>query len=327
MKNPIAEHVLDQHGVEYSYVTELWLNQINKPVSQTNKARLTTPRIQERVDQYARKFEGGGVPPAIIVRMLENGQYGVMDGNHRVYAAEKVGIKTLDAYVVHETNTDILHQLTVTLNQDLGGIGSNMDDLYANAVDAVLGGMSFKDAAIAYGYLNEARLYDHHRARVMADLLKRLGHDIGVVHTARQRRGQPIFSMSMLKFLHPLRNDHPVLQEMARVVRRTEAPADQIGVLVTDLGKETDEVGRLRAIAEYEARPEVQARLPKARQPKRRPMRRRGQERFFDLMRSIARVLGETKKAEDIHVQDAALEAEAHRLAKDVNKHLVRLFS
>lgn len=48
---------------------------------------------------YAGRILSGSLPPAIILEMFSEGKYCVLDGNHRLTAIQKSGLKSATAYV------------------------------------------------------------------------------------------------------------------------------------------------------------------------------------------------------------------------------------
>lgn len=107
MEDPRTANWLSKHGYACRFTAGVPLNRIDMAEAEANPARLTKKLDEDRVLQYSLEMTGGTDFPAIVLldpQIVRGGAFSLITGRHRIEAALLAGFKTLDAYVVRETD-------------------------------------------------------------------------------------------------------------------------------------------------------------------------------------------------------------------------------
>lgn len=154
---------LDEFGFEYEYVPALDLTKVNREASKLNQARIAKPINEEQGLMYAVAMEEGAKFPPIVVteqRTKSGTGFLVMDGNHRVFAADNVPLATLPAYVVKNPSPAQVTAFTYAANTR-HGLPTSLQDRLRQATHLVAEGKTTQaSAAKQLGIpLNQLRNY------------------------------------------------------------------------------------------------------------------------------------------------------------------------
>lgn len=115
-RRPEIEAWLDSHGAKNYYENEAVLAGWDTAESLNNQARMEAID-EEVIERYVTAFENGDEFPALIAHNLHpSGLLINIDGNHRLIAAQRVGIPTLPVYVVTEAADENLVAMTYEAN-------------------------------------------------------------------------------------------------------------------------------------------------------------------------------------------------------------------
>lgn len=111
-RNPDLERRLGELGMKWEYKRGVMLTSLKVEESKHNNARFSTPIDEEKCLEYAGAMESGAIFPAIVVKA--DGM--ILAGNNRVHAAQFVGEKSVDAYVVTEATAAAIEEFVRTDN-------------------------------------------------------------------------------------------------------------------------------------------------------------------------------------------------------------------
>lgn len=130
-----AESLLAEMAVP-AHLTTIDLSRVDVEASLKNQARVGLPRNDDLVESYREAMEHGNVFPAIVVRTTAAGGYVVLDGNHRVAAAQALGQQYFPAYVAEVNDLFVRDILTWRFNHKEGQ-RPNKTEAIAHGVNAV----------------------------------------------------------------------------------------------------------------------------------------------------------------------------------------------
>lgn len=128
-RRPEIERLLDDYMVEWEFVKDLPLSDIDEKRSFANQARVDQPIQQDLVETYVEGLKNGDIFPAIVVHRDGNKLVNV-DGNHRFAAAKKNGeSNTIAAYVI-KAKAETVRILMTLLNVIHGRSLSEQEKLW-----------------------------------------------------------------------------------------------------------------------------------------------------------------------------------------------------
>lgn len=217
-----VERLLDDVGVKWTFIQAYRLDAIDKRKSLGNQSRLISLQ-DETVELYAEAYRRGEEFPAIVVCAQSGSSLTVSpDGNHRISAAERAGLKHVPAYVTSEPSKLQFLSLTYRLNVEARhGLQITMNDRLSHAAHLVSVAGLTKQAA----------------ADVMGIPERRLGEFINIREAEARLRGlgAPVPKRSNdLRRLASVKSDVP-LAALARVA--SAIPTTAFGDLVTKVNK------------------------------------------------------------------------------------------
>lgn len=161
-ETPVKD-LLDSYGFTYEFTT-LDIASIDRKQSERNQARIAKPIDEDQVLLYAEQMTKGAKFPPIVVYRKGNA-YIVMDGNHRVAAADMSDITSLAAYVVNDPSPAQVTTFTYEANTR-HGLPTSLKDRIVQAIHMVESGNTLVQSAnqlgIPEGQLRSA--YDLHEA-------------------------------------------------------------------------------------------------------------------------------------------------------------------
>jgi hypothetical protein len=204
------ESWLRREGVDFVYHPFIPLEKFDVERSLQNQARLERPLIPEVVEEYARALRDGAQFPAVVCYATATG-YVLIDRNHRLAAARRVGLAGWDAYEVLTQDKFLLECLTRTANILEGVRATPAERLEQAAYLAATYGAPIRVLAQRFA-LDEDRLAEYLRERRARERLLAQGvSDLRLPgwHLAR---------------LNAIENDH-VLREAALLAQRAALQA------------------------------------------------------------------------------------------------------
>ncbi len=143
------ERWLQSRGIQYAPAAAIPMDLIDTKRSRANQARRDAI-LPESVDRYATAMRNGAVFPPIVV-YLDGRSLVIIDGNNRHAAAARVGLDTIDGFVIAEdTPSELIHLLTVEANAR-HGVTPDSSWRYEQAFALTAMGWSDEDAAEAAG--------------------------------------------------------------------------------------------------------------------------------------------------------------------------------
>lgn len=206
---------------------------INQTKSRQNQSRFT-PLVDETVGVYAAAMERGDKFPPIVVYKEEKGGYVVIDGNHRVAAADMSGITEIEAYVLDDVNERQIQTMTFEANTK-HGLPSSLEERLAHGVYLVdLGVTQVKAAQLVN--VPPSQFDNALRKEQIGRRLARLGIE----------RWQTVPVHSRLR-LGALRDD-VILRAAFELVVAAHLNAEETSNLVTAINKETTTTAQLAVI-------------------------------------------------------------------------------
>jgi len=213
--DPVTE-MLARYGFTYSLVS-LDLSKVNRQESERNQARISKPIDDDQVVLYAEAMKAGDKFPPIVVYALKN-DFIVMDGNHRVAAADIADLTELPAYIVEDPSPAQVETFTYEANTK-HGLPTLLQDRLRQSIYLVDKGVTATAAASALGVplsaVNNA-LAGHRTEKRFAALGNKAYNRLGVA--ARKR-------------LNAIPTD-PVLKAAADLVLQAGLTGDAVADLV-----------------------------------------------------------------------------------------------
>lgn len=117
MKDPKTESYLKMNGYGFVFHKSLALSSIDMKEAEENPARLMRRLDEDRAISYGMAMEEGADFPGIVVLDIGDGlPKRLITGMHRCKAADTVGLKNLDAYIVREADPYRIELLLRTIN-------------------------------------------------------------------------------------------------------------------------------------------------------------------------------------------------------------------
>lgn len=175
MDYPHYRKALQKQGVEITYVEKISLEDIDFKKSQNNQARLTTPVVEELVNQYAQDYKDGDEFPPLVLARVGKGRWVIVDGNNRFAALTKLGRKFTDAYLLSTSDEAVINRITWTFNDKVNGLRNAHEDRLFHATTLVQKyGMEIKTAARECG-VHTTTLANHLRAVEIRSILEEGG--------------------------------------------------------------------------------------------------------------------------------------------------------
>ena len=226
------EKWLESHGAQFKEQTVV-LTTINKDVSLRNQARVSVPLNEETVLLYGVAMEQGSDFPRIIGYEQGN-KFVVIDGNHRVAAAELAHKRSLPALVVTNPTPAMIQALTYEANTT-HGLPTSLEERIQQAMHLMATGMSRTDAAKALS-IPESRLAQAQELRQADIRIYKLRK--GVVG------GLPV---AVRKRLDNIRSD-TVLAAAVDLVTQAKMTAIDVSDMVTEVNRYREEDEQLRVI-------------------------------------------------------------------------------
>jgi ParB-like chromosome segregation protein Spo0J len=229
-----TEAWLREHGAKFVPQT-IPINDINKEKSHRNQARVTQVLNDDVVLTYATAMAAGKIFPPIVVYRNGGGKYILIDGIHRLAAAELADIAVLPAYVVDDPQPLQIHVLTFEANAS-HGLPTSMTERALQACFLVESGVSRVDAAkmlnIPESKVALALDTRRSKARVRQVAGAEAAKKLGTQHARR---------------LDDIRSDR-VLAAATQFVATAGLGAQDVNQLVSAINREREEDEQMRVI-------------------------------------------------------------------------------
>jgi hypothetical protein len=238
MKDAKAEQMLDAHLVDYVYVEDISVEQIDIQQSLKNQARIDPPLHQEVVTQYAEAMADGAEFPALVGYYDDNDKVILIDGNHRIGGYVKTGATTVDAYIV-EAAQDVIQALTYMANATHGRPPSDEERIH-HAIHLRDLGYNNKEAARAVG-LTEAKVSGAWQLEAVRRRARRLG-----VH-----KGLDTLTKDMRTRLGPIQSDNVFKALVTFLTASKGLTRIEVGTLITRVKQASTEQTQLQTIVEF----------------------------------------------------------------------------
>lgn len=248
-RDDAVESHLGRAGVEWEYLRDIPIAQIDGKASAMNQARWRTQDriMRDLVDTYGIAMLDGDVFPALVAYRRENGLYVLMGGNHRLLAAKAAGIRSVDAYLVKSSDPMMVRLITTTLN-NLEGVRSSADDNIEQAKQWLKQyGRTIKEAA-AWFRVKPDSLAEALRAEQAVTRLDALRIEI-----------PEKMARSTLSDLNGIPNDR-ALQETASLMIRAGLRGDEATRLIRAVRDQRTEDAQIATVEQWANRPEAKYR-------------------------------------------------------------------
>lgn len=238
MKDPKAEQMLDAHLVDYVYVEDVDITQVDVEASLRNQARIDPPLYADQVAQYVEAIRDGIDFPAPIGYYDDNQMIILIDGNHRVNSHLKAGTRKLDFYIV-DAAPDVIQALTYMANATHGRPPSDEERMH-HAVHLRDLGYSNKDAARAVA-MQEQKV----SVAYQLEMMKRRARRLGVLRQVEAMNREIRYKLG------PIENDI-VFKALVEFIGASKGLTRlEVGTLIGLVKKASTEATQLQTIKEF----------------------------------------------------------------------------
>lgn len=234
-----CEETLKDFGVPFT-VGEIAVNDIDREASRLNHARIGGPPIDPGlVEEYALSYESGDTFPRVVVRK-HGRKYVVVDGNHRVEAADLFGVKFIEAYIADVGDDEAIMDLLPRAFNRKAGRRTSKDEGYMHAIHAIdKYGYTLRKAAAAFGVSEKA-----------------LGNRIAISATRERLVQLGVEANKMtddsMKQLSPFNDNDHVLAAAGQVICRAKLTSKDVNSFLAKVKEERTENARIGVIAAFE---------------------------------------------------------------------------
>jgi hypothetical protein len=275
----IAESKMRSLGVEWEYIKDILISDIDVLGSRRNNARLRDQFNDDLSVQYGVALHDGDVFPAIIIRrVLRPGgfKYFVVSGNHRLGGALLLEDKTLDAYVLNTQDEMFIEMLTRSANRWMGERQSK-DEAVEHARELIKRfNKSVPEMARLFG-LKEEWLFKALRSESIRDSLNELGLDSSLLPKVT------------LLHIGQLESNHRVFRHVASLASKFQIKGDRVLDIVRAVKERRTEQDMIDTckIFEDQLREENRDKMATQNGSKKYP-RKSTRSRVFTLVNSLA---------------------------------------
>lgn len=296
MKDSKAEQMLEAHMVDYFYIDDVDISQVDVETSLRNQARIDPPLHQDTVTTYAEAMKDGAEFPAVVGYYDDDDKIILIDGNHRISAYLKAGVETIDVYIV-EAAQDVIQALTYMANATHGRPPSEEERIH-HAIHLRDLGYNNKEAARAVG-LTEHKVSQAWQLEAQMRRARRLG-----IHKAVQALNKEIRTK-----INPIQSDNVFKALVTFLTASKGLTRIEVGNLINQVRSATTEEAQLQTIVEFK-------------EAKRNEQRTEGRNKYRQNARQgLLPHLGYIQQQEPEAVRNATLTPE-HR--ENLKNHLVK---
>ena len=234
--DPIVD-MLNRYNFKYEKKT-VPLADIDIKASRSNQARIAEAIDEDQGLIYAEQMKNGDQFPPIVGYFADNGKLRVMDGNHRVFAADIADIFSVDAYVVDSPSPAEVQSFTFEANTK-HGLPTSLSDRLRQGVFLHEKGVTLREAAERLG-IEQGKLQNH----LDAYQAEKRFIELGIPSKKLDR-----LTISAKRKLDAIQQN-PVLKAAAELVVDSAMSTDDIARLVREVNSiRTGERDQLREIA------------------------------------------------------------------------------
>lgn len=165
-RSQTVEEWLDSHGVPWTFLGPVDLEEFDLEKGLRNQARLGKPLHEDTVSHYVEDMKNGDVFPGVVaVREKVSRKLVNVDGNHRA-AASRLLSRPLATYEIQDVDPQMIVLLTFEANTR-HGLPTSEEERLHHALWLVDNGMSIRDAAARLGLRGD--LISRERAKAEAN--------------------------------------------------------------------------------------------------------------------------------------------------------------
>lgn len=228
--------MLRERGIEFS-LQRISLDQVDRETSKHNQARFL-PLHEDVVMTYGAAMEAGDIFPPIVLNGTGR-KLVVLDGNHRVAAADLVGYKETTAFVATKITPAAAELFTFEANAR-HGLPSTIEERLAQGVYLVSIGNRAKEVARALS-VPEDKLYRAIATKRGGERLVKVGVKPDLFSDHLKRRLDSVTS-------------NVVLRPVADIAIKAKLGADEINDLVVAVNKFGTEAEQLAVVEDAKVR-------------------------------------------------------------------------
>lgn len=309
-KDPRYEQFFEREGIRYTYIPKVPMNRINRAASLHNQARLEKPIDDDTVLNYATAKNAGAEFPAPVGYDAE-GQYILIDGNHRYEADRTLDRDATDFYLINTDDRYVIEKLTRFWNFAIEGRRPSQEDALAHAVYLVTHFNKPVAEVARTANIRQKTLEAAARRQKYIQRVQALGGNI---------QNLPDTSLDYLGRLM----DRPL---KAALEARSEFAlnAGQVADMVKRTLDKTSEDEQLKVINEYVKEPSIQ---------NRREQRGSGKvvhltirHRFQKLITDVGRVLQQYPTLDELQITREADREQVKTLWRNLNREMESVFT
>ena len=241
MRSELFENELKKQCVTFVYEEHVPLEAIDAKLGLRNQARLDEPLDEALVESYAQaKREGSDFPPLVVYPKGRN-RFVPMDGNQRLAAYNKLGLKDCDCYIVTCPDEMVRDRISWSFNNHVNGARISMENALLHAVGFVRKyGYTVEAAAKEWGVHKQAV---HKKCRVFG--LKDVLNSNNIKHNLSD---ETLYQMGHIETL-----GEDLFIASAKAVINTGALANDVADLSKKIKKSRTHADKLTTIAEFES--------------------------------------------------------------------------
>jgi len=244
MRDSVTETILTRDRIEFDYVEEVKLGDIEIDDAAKSNIRLTEALNDEVIRGYRVALDNSengykAALPAIVLHIRDRGpqKYGMIDGIQRSAATQENGIDVLDAYVVRTTDINIINGLRRTLNAKNGWRSTEMEKIQQGIFLVEQNGYTPADA--------ERQLF------LKRGLVAKEIRVAGITDVLRQNHSKPPRSKKMIELTGLLKNREEVMVAVNDLRNEADLGAQAYEEVVRDVLSKHSDGGQLKAIEKW----------------------------------------------------------------------------
>jgi hypothetical protein len=245
MRDSVTETILTRDRIEFDYVEEVKLGDIEIDDAAKSNIRLTEALNDEVIRGYRVALDNSengykAALPAIVLHIRDRGpqKYGMIDGIQRSAATQENGIDVLDAYVVRTTDINIINGLRRTLNAKNGWRSTEMEKIQQGIFLVEQNGYTPADAERQL-FLKGGLISNRIRSQGISDVLS-------------QNRSAPPKSQRLILLTGLLRNREEVMVAVNNLRNEADLGAQAYEEVVRDVLSKYSDGAQLKAVERWQ---------------------------------------------------------------------------
>lgn len=315
MRNQNYEQVLLNEGLEYDYVEAVNMEDISQSKSLNNQARLEEPVDKVLLEAYTSMLKAGMEAPPLVLWRPGKGMWIIVDGNHRFLARQALNLKTVDAYILRNTDPLVIDRTTWRFNNLVNGKRLSYDECVMHAVQFV--------RKHNYSQAQAAKEWGVKPGTVASKCALEVGREILAKHGAKVLPGET--GDETVRAFNPLiQMGEDVFVAAVKAAVVVGATRDDAVDLVRKVRRAETTEQKMRVLYDYSNSPQALERRAETKNGTVKTKRVRPRDTFIKVLKQLWRIV-EDYQWETIEplVNDYK---ECRPLAEDVVKRLVRGF-